>query len=67
MTVGTQVKSCYFTIKQIEAGLESLAAKTADKESAESFLQAQEHIQSVKNDLRKQIIFIENEEPQYNS
>lgn len=67
MTVGSQVKSCFFTIKQIDAGLETLAAKTTDEASANAFLQAQEYVQSVKNDLEQQIIFMENEEPQYNT
>jgi len=67
MTVGTQVKSCYFTIKQIDAGLELLASKTINDESRDAFLQAQETLRAVKYDLEKQIIFIENEEPQYDS
>lgn len=67
MTVGTQVKSCYFTIKQIDAGLEILATKTANEESNDAFLKAQEYMKIIKSDLEKQIIFIENEEPQYNS
>ncbi|HLQ70304.1 MAG TPA: DUF1657 domain-containing protein [Bacillota bacterium] len=67
MTVGTQVKSCYFTIKQIDAGLDILAAKTSDKASEEAYLQAQDILRAVKYDLEKQIIFIENEEPQYDS
>ena len=41
MTVGTQLKSCYYTIKQIDAGLETLAAKSSNEESTEDFLQAQ--------------------------
>lgn len=67
MSVGTQVKSCYYTIKQIDAGLELLASKTKNSESAEAFLQAQGYMQTIKQDLEKQIIFIENEEPQYDS
>lgn len=67
MTVGTQLKSCYYTIKQIDAGLETLAAKSSNEESTEAFLQAQEYIRNIRYELEKQIIFIENEEPQYNS
>ena len=67
MTVGTQVKSCYFTIKQIDAGLELLASKTVNKASEEAYLQAQDTLRSIKYDLEKQIIYIENEEPQYDS
>lgn len=67
LTVGSQVKNCYFTIKQIDAGLETLASKTSDVTSQNALLQAQEYVQSVKNDLESQVIFIENEEPQYDT
>ena len=65
MTVGSQVKQCYATIKLIEASLQELSVKTQDEQAKQSFQEAAELITQTKEDLNKQVVFIMNEEPQY--
>ncbi|MBO1003589.1 DUF1657 domain-containing protein [Pseudogracilibacillus auburnensis] len=65
MTVGANVKGCYFTIKQAGAILEQLAVKTNTDEAREAFLKAQEILSEVAVDLEKQVLFLAKEEPQY--
>lgn len=65
MTVGSEVKSCYSSIKSAEAALNILANKTQDQQSKESFEQAQQLISEIKEDLQKQVMYLSREEPQY--
>lgn len=65
MTVGSDVKSCFSSIKSAEATLRTLANKTQSLESKQAFEQAQELISQVKNDLQKQVIYLTQEEPTY--
>ena len=65
MTVGSQVKGCFSSIKSAEATLDILANKTQDEEAIEAFNQAQTILSEVKEDMQKQIMFISREEPQY--
>lgn len=65
MTVGANVKSCYFTIKSAEATLEQLALKTTTKESEQAYLEAKRLLAEVKSDLKEQVLFLAREEPQY--
>lgn len=65
MTVGSEVKSCYSSIKSAEATLNILANKTQDQQSKESFEQAQQLISEIKEDLQKQVMYLSREEPQY--
>lgn len=65
MTVGSQVKGCFSSIKSAEAMLDILANKTQDEEAIEAFNQAQTILSEVKEDMQKQIMFISREEPQY--
>ncbi|WP_164669227.1 DUF1657 domain-containing protein [Virgibacillus doumboii] len=65
MTVGSQVKSCYSSVKNVDATLESLANKTQSPEAGEAFEEAQEIIAQVKEDLKNQVIYLAKEEPQY--
>jgi len=65
MTVGTNIKGTYYTIKSAEATLEQLAIKTNDDESKNAFLEAQQILREVKTDLKKQVQFLAREEPQY--
>lgn len=65
MTVGSQVKSCYSSIKSIEASLEMLANKTQTEKAMEAYSQTQQLIQEIKSDLQQQVIFLTQEEPQY--
>ncbi|MEC5425143.1 DUF1657 domain-containing protein [Virgibacillus sp. C22-A2] len=65
MTVGSQVKSCYSSIKSVEASLELLASKTQELEAHEKLNQAKAIVSEVKNDLNYQVIQLTKEEPQY--
>lgn len=65
MTVGSNVKSCFSSIKSAEATLELLANKTQSAESKRAFEQAQQLIAEVKDDLQQQVIYLTQEEPTY--
>jgi len=65
MTVGSQVKNCYSSIKGIEASLEILANKTQTKETEQALIQAKNMMKEIKTDLQQQLIFLTQEEPQY--
>lgn len=65
MTVGANVKGCYFAIKSAEATLDQLAIKTKSAESEKAFTEAKQLLSEVKDDLKKQVMFLAREEPQY--
>ncbi|MFC2947408.1 DUF1657 domain-containing protein [Virgibacillus sediminis] len=65
MTVGSQVKSCYASVKNAEASLKVLANKAQDQETKTAFLNAGNMVMEIKSDLEKQVIEISKEEPQY--
>lgn len=65
MTVGSEVKSCYSSIKSAEATLTILANKIQDQQTKEVFLQVQQQLSEIKEDLQKQVIYLSHEEPQY--
>lgn len=65
MTVGSQVKSCFASLKSIEANLNTLGNKTQSVESKEAFDEVSELIAEIKDDLGKQVIQLSKEEPQY--
>lgn len=65
MTVGSQVKGCYASIKQIEATLQSLSNKAQDKEAQIKFNEAEQIMNEVKKEMEQQIIHLTREEPQY--
>lgn len=65
MTVGANVKSCYFSIKSAEATLKVLEQKSVNEQSTRAFQHAQKILNEIKTDLNKQIQFISREEPQY--
>lgn len=65
MTVGSDVKGCYFTIKSAEATLEQLALKSTSPTSKQVYLEAQQLLSEVKSDLHEQVLFLAREEPQY--
>ncbi|WP_174613072.1 DUF1657 domain-containing protein [Virgibacillus ihumii] len=67
MTVGSQVKACYASIKSAEATLMSLKGKSSDPEAREAFDKARTTMEDVKSDLENQIIYLSQEEPQYKS
>lgn len=65
MTVGSEVRTCYATIKSIEAELSTLAVETTDNKAKETLEKSIEIIEEIKADLDKQLIMLINEEPQY--
>ncbi|MFD1849229.1 DUF1657 domain-containing protein [Oceanobacillus bengalensis] len=65
MTVGSQVKGCFASIKNIEASLETLANKVQDVEAKNAYNEVQQIISQIKDDLKKQVIYLAREEPQY--
>ncbi|MUK90260.1 DUF1657 domain-containing protein [Ornithinibacillus sp. L9] len=65
MTVGSQVKSCFSSLKSIEASLETLALQSNEIEASEAFKKAQAIMKEIKQDLDQQVIFLSQEEPQY--
>jgi hypothetical protein len=65
LTVGSQVKSCYSSIKSVEAGLSLLASKTQDAETQNKFNEAQKIVTTVKEELKQQVTQLAKQEPQY--
>jgi hypothetical protein len=65
MTVGSQVKSCFSSIKSVEASLSLLINKTQHEQSKQAFEQTEQLIAEIKEDLKKQVIQLMKEEPQY--
>lgn len=67
MTVGSQVKGCYATVKNIEATIAMLKSKTQKEEARQAFHEAEKLLSEVKDDLSLQVIKLAKEEPQYKS
>ncbi|MFD1361537.1 DUF1657 domain-containing protein [Lentibacillus salinarum] len=67
MTVSSQVKGCFASVKNIEATLETLANKTQDQEAKKAFKDVQTIMNTVQNDLENQVLYLTKEEPQYKS
>ncbi|WP_099157884.1 DUF1657 domain-containing protein [Virgibacillus ndiopensis] len=65
MTVGSQVKSCYSSLKSADAQLGILANKAQDQETRQTYQDVQNIISEIKEDLQKEVIRIGQEEPQY--
>jgi Protein of unknown function (DUF1657) len=66
MTVGSQVKTCYASIKGIEAGLAILRAQTNEVNARNAYHETEALISEIKQDLEKQVLKLAREEPQYN-
>jgi hypothetical protein len=66
MTVGSQVKTCYASIKNIEATLAILANQTNEASSRNIYRETEAIITEIKKDLEKQVLMLAREEPQYN-
>jgi hypothetical protein len=65
MTVGSQVKSCFSSIKSAEATIQLLASKTQEYEAHEKLKEAEKIMASIKDDMQQQVIQLTKEEPQY--
>lgn len=66
MTVASQVKTCFATIKNIEATLGMLASQTNELEANKKYKETETVIREIKEDLEKQVLLLAREEPQYN-
>ncbi|WP_188454586.1 DUF1657 domain-containing protein [Virgibacillus oceani] len=67
MTVGSQVKACFSSLKSADATLGILANKTQSDQARDAFSDVQKIVSEVKDDLQKQVIRLSKEEPQYKS
>lgn len=67
MTVGSQVKTCYATLKSIEAGLDLLHASTNEQDLKITIDEASKLIKDARQDIHQQMIHINKQEPQYKS
>lgn len=65
MTVGSQVRSCYSSIKSAEATILLLGNKTQNEETKKIFEETQRIITEIKDDLKDQVMHLSQEEPQY--
>ncbi|GGA87629.1 DUF1657 domain-containing protein [Ornithinibacillus halotolerans] len=66
MTVGSQVRTCYASIKSIEATLSILSNQTNELTAREAYKEVESIIKEIKEDLNKQLLLLAREEPQYN-
>lgn len=67
MTVGSQVKTSYATLKSIEAGLDLLHASSTDQNLKAAIEEAAQLIKDARHDIHQQVIHIDKQEPQYKS
>jgi Protein of unknown function (DUF1657) len=65
MTVGSDVKQCFASLKGVEASLSSLALRTLDDESKRTLHETMMVIHVVVTDLKKRVGELEREELQY--
>ncbi len=65
MTVGSEVKQVYATLKGIEASLSSLAMRSEEQESSRVLHEAMLIVSQVKKDVRSRVGELEREELQY--
>ncbi|WP_066368726.1 DUF1657 domain-containing protein [Neobacillus fumarioli] len=65
MTVGSNVKQCLATLKDIEAQLSSLALNSLDKEAQAVFHEVTLTVGTIKKDLQYRVLELERQEPQY--
>ena len=65
MTVGSDVKQCFASLKGVEASLSGLALRTLDDESKRSLHETMMVVHEVVTDLKKRVGELEQEEFQY--
>ena len=61
MTVSSEVKQLYATLKGIEASLSSLSIRTEEKESARILKEAMQLVNEVKKDVQSRVGELERE------
>jgi hypothetical protein len=65
MTIASNVKQCFLTIKDIQAQLSSLALNSLDEDAKRIFHQTSLAMDDVKKDLQTRVLELERLEPQY--
>ncbi len=65
MTVGSQVKQCLASVKNIEASLSGLAMRSKSREAQQTFHETMEVMHSIQEDLHNRVGELEREEEQY--
>jgi hypothetical protein len=65
MTVASNIKQTFATIKNIESQLSSLAFNSLDEGAKKEFHEAMLTIGKIKNDLQNRVYELERAEPQY--
>lgn len=65
MTIASNVKQTFSTIKNIESQLSLLALNSTDEEAKKQFHETMLVIGNIKNDLQSRVYELERMEPQY--
>lgn len=65
MTVGSDVKSCYYSVKNAEATLEQFMLSSTSPDYQVAYREALQLLTEVKQELNEQVLFLAREEPQY--
>jgi hypothetical protein len=65
MTVASNIKQTFSTVKNIESQLSSLAINSLDDEAKKVFHEAMLTIGKIKEDLQARVFEVERAEPQY--
>lgn len=65
MTVGSDVKGCYYSIKHAQATLEDLALLPMKGEKHNQYKEAIRLLDEVRLGMHEQVLFLAREEPQY--
>ena len=65
MTVGTDVKNCYLTIKSAEASLQALSLSSTSEEHKQVYEQTRKQLEAIQQELHDQVLFLARVEPQY--
>lgn len=65
MTISSNVKQAYATIKNIEAQLSSLALNSLDEDAKKIFHETMLTVGIIKEDLHSRVFQLERMEPQY--
>lgn len=65
MTVASQVKQCFYSLKGVEENLITLSTKSTNKEAQDDLYQAALLLREVSDDINERLSKLEFEEPQY--
>lgn len=65
MTVGSQVKQCFYSLKSAEQGLINLSVRAQEQEAQKVLYEAATVFKEVIKDLDMRVGELEREEPQY--